>query len=122
MSWDLHALQAEIGKSVGEYAALVAEERITVEAGLVTVVMRLDGALREVVVDPRALRRHGADGLADVLTGAIKTAEHRAAGRRDELAGEVTFLGHPVLEVVREMVSDPESAVRRLAADPQMRR
>lgn len=116
MAWDYHALRTELDRSVDEYATAVARERVTVEIGPVTTVLRLDGALCDLVVDPRALRRHGPDGLAELITDAIRAAEHAAAGRRDVLAEKVTFLGHPVLEVVREMMRDPHAAARRLAA------
>jgi DNA-binding protein YbaB len=122
MAWNPDVLRAEIDRAVDQYAAMVVEERVTVEAGYVTAVLRLDGVLDELVVDPRALRRHGPDGLAELMTEAIRAAEREAAGRRDVLADKVTFLGHPVLEVVREMISDPEAAVRRLAADTKVRR
>jgi DNA-binding protein YbaB len=122
MTWDYQALQAEIDGAVEEYAATVARERVTVEVGSVTAVLRLDGVLDDLVVDPRALRRHGPDGLAELITDTIRAAEHEAAGRRDVLAEKVTFLGHPVLEVVREMTSDPRAAARRLAAEADVRR
>jgi DNA-binding protein YbaB len=116
MAWDYHALRAEMDRSVDEYATAVARDRVTVEVGPVTVVLRLDGALDDLVVDPRALRRHGPDVLGELITDAIRAAEHEAAGQRDVLAEKVTYLGHPVLEVVREMMSDPHAAARRLAA------
>lgn len=116
MSWDTGALRREIDTAVGEYAAVVAAECITVEIGMVTVVMSVDGILREILLDPRAARRLGADGLGELLTEAIRAAEREAAGRRQELAGEVTVLGHPVFEMVDEMVNNPEAAVRRMAA------
>jgi putative ubiquitin-RnfH superfamily antitoxin RatB of RatAB toxin-antitoxin module len=117
MALDTAALRGELDRAVGEYAATVAGERVTVEAGMVTAVLGLDGVLHELVVDPRALRRHGLDGIGERIAEVIRAAEREAASRRDVLAGKVTFLGHPVLEVVREMISDPEAAARRLAAD-----
>jgi DNA-binding protein YbaB len=120
MTWDYHALRAEIDQAVGEYADAVARERVTVEVGPVTVVLRLDGALTDVVLDPRV--PPDPDTLARLLTEAIRAAEHEAAGRRAVLADKVTFLGHPVLEVVREMTSDPHAAARRLATEADVRR
>jgi DNA-binding protein YbaB len=122
MTWDYTALQAEIDQAVNEYTAVLARERVTVEVDLVTAVLRLDGVLDEVVVDPRALRRHGPDRLAELITEAIRAAEHEAATRRDVLADKVTFLGHPVLATVREMIGDPQAAARRLAAEADFRR
>lgn len=117
MVWDVDALEAEITAAVDGYAAVVAAEHVAVETEFVAVVLRLDGVLREVVVDPRAPARRGLDGLAELVTEAIRTAEREADRRRAELAEKVTFLGHPVLEVVREMISDPQAAARRLATD-----
>lgn len=114
MTWDPGALQAEITKAVGDYRALLATERVTVDADLITAVMRLDGVLLEVVVDPRALREE-AEVVADLLTDAIRAAEGEAARRRAEVGHTVTFLGHPVLEVVEQMIKDPAGAARGLA-------
>jgi DNA-binding protein YbaB len=116
MAWDTGALRREIDNAVGEYAAVVAAECITVEIGMVTAVMSADGILREILLDPRAARRLGADGLGELLTEAVRAAEREAAGRRHELAGEVTVLGHPVFELIDEMINNPEAAVRRMAA------
>ena len=121
MSWDTAALQTEIAKAVEDYRALLATERVTVEVGLITAVMRVDGVLLEVVVDPRALREE-ADEVADMLTDAIAAAEDAVARRRDEVGRTVTFLGHPVLEMVELMTKDPVAASSRLAAGPQARR
>jgi DNA-binding protein YbaB len=115
MTWDYRALRDEIDRAVRDHADLVARERVTVEAGPVTAVLTLDGVLADVVIDPRALRRQ--DELGELVTTAIRAAEHEAAARRAVLAEKVTYLGQPVLEVVREMSSDPRAAVRRLATD-----
>jgi hypothetical protein len=77
-------------------------------------VTRLDGVLVDVVIDPRALRKLGADGLGERLTEALRQAEHAAAQRRGELAGGVTFHGLPVFELVEEMINEPEAALRRM--------
>lgn len=122
VAWDYHALQAEIDRSADEYVTAVARERVTVEVGPVTAVLRLDGVLDDLVVDPRALRRHDPEVLAELITDAVRAAEHEADGRRAVLAEKVTVLGHPVLEVVREMSTDPHAAVRRLAAGADPRR
>jgi DNA-binding protein YbaB len=121
MSWDTAALQTEITKAVEEYRALLATERVTVEVDLITAVMRLDGVLIEVVVDPRAMREEP-DELADMLTDAIASAEDAVARRRDAVGRTVTFLGHPVLEMVELMMKDPVAASSRLAGDPESRR
>ena len=113
MTWDYDAVRAEIDRAVREHADAVARERVTVETGHVTVVLTLDGVLADVVIDPRAFRR--LDELDDLVTDAIRAAEQEADVRRQVLAEKVTFLGQPVLEVVREMSSDPAAAVRRLA-------
>jgi DNA-binding protein YbaB len=113
MTWDYQALRAEIDRAVRDHADAVARERVTVEAGPVTAVLTLDGVLADVVIDPRALRRP--DTLAASIVDAVRAAEHEAAARRRVVAEKVTFLGQPVLEVVREMGSDPHAAVRRLA-------
>ena len=122
MAWDTGALQAEIDRAVDEFTALVAGKSVTVDGELVTAVMRLDGALRRLVVDPRAMRRHGAGGLAELITETIRLAEHEAARCRDVLAAKVTFLGHPVLELVQEMIDNPEGVGRRLAAGAELGR
>jgi DNA-binding protein YbaB len=121
MTWDATALRREITKAVEDYHAVLATERVTVEAGLITAVMRLDGVLVEVVVDPRALREE-ADEVADLLTDAIAAAEDAVARRRDEVGHTVTFLGHPVLEMVELMTKDPAAAASRLAGPPEARR
>jgi DNA-binding protein YbaB len=121
VNWDAAALQTEITKAVEQYRALLATERVTVEVDLITAVMRLDGVLLEVVVDPRALREE-ADELGAMLTDAIKAAEDDAARRRDQVGATVTFLGHPVLEMVELMMKDPVAAASRLAGDPETRR
>lgn len=116
MAWDYHAVQAEIDQAVDKHAELIAAERVTVQVDLVTAVMRVDGVLEELVVDPRAMRKHEPERLAELITEAIRAAEHEADGRREVLAEKVTFRGRPVLALVREMISDPEAAARRLAA------
>jgi DNA-binding protein YbaB len=118
MTWDAAALQTEITKAVEEYHALLATERVTAETAMVTAVMRLDGALLDVLVDPRAMRD---EHLGRLLTDAIRAAEREVAGRRAALAATVTFLGHPVLDVVEEMINDPAAAVRRFAGEPVRR-
>lgn len=115
MTWDHRAVRAEIDRAVRDHADAVARERVTAGAGAVTAVLTLDGALVDVVIDPRAPR--ALDRLGDAITEAVRAAEDEAVARRRVLAEEVTFLGQPVLEVVREMASDPRAAVRRLAAD-----
>lgn len=122
MVWDYGAVQTEIDGAVGEYADQVAREHATARVGFVTVVLRLDGALADLVVDPRAPRRHDAEELAALIADAIRAAEHEAAGRRAVLAEKVTVLGHPVLGLVREMISDPQAVARRLAAEADVRR
>lgn len=122
MAWDHRALQAEIDRAVAGHADLVARERATARVGFVTAVLRLDGVLEDVVVDPRALRRHDPDELGDLVTEAIRAAEHEAATRRDVLAEKVTVLGHPVLGLVREMIDNPQAVARRLAAEAELRR
>jgi len=122
MTWDYRALQGEIDRAVEEYADVLARERVTAEVDHVTAVMRLDGVLLDVALDPRALRRHEPDVLGKVITEAIRAAEREVDARRDVLADKVTFLGHPVLEVVREMISDPQAAARRLATEADVRR
>jgi len=120
MAWDYHALRMEIDTAVEKYAAALARERVTVKAGPVTVVLRLDGVLADLVVDPRAL--HRLDTLAELITDALRAAEREAAVRRDALAGRVTFLGQPVLALVQEMTNDPRAVARRLAAAADVRR
>lgn len=114
MDWDAGALRREIDTAVERYAAVIATERVTVETEWVTAVMRLDGALRDIQLDPRAVRRLGADGLGAELTEAIRAAEQEVERRCRELAGQVTFLGHPVFDLIDEMINDPAGAVRRL--------
>lgn len=113
MAWDYHALRTEIDTAVEKYAAALARERVTVKVGPVTAVLRLDGVLDDLVVDPRAW--HQLDALEEQVTEALRAAEHEAAARRDALASRVTFLGHPVLAMVQEMTSDPQAVARRLA-------
>jgi hypothetical protein len=122
MSWDYHALAAEIDRAVGGHAAEVANERVTVDVGPTTAVLRLDGVLEELAIDPRAMRRHTSEELAGLITRTIRAAEHEAAARRGVLAEKVTVLGHPVLEMVRQMIDDPEAVARRLAAEADVRR
>jgi DNA-binding protein YbaB len=122
VNWDYRALQTEIDRAVEDYADVLARERVTAEVDHVTVVLRLDGVLLDVVLDPRVLRRHEPAALGDVITEAIRAGEREVAARRDVLAEKVTFLGHPVLEVVREMISDPQAAARRLATEADVRR
>jgi hypothetical protein len=113
MAWDYHALRLEIDTAVEKYAAALARERVTVKVGPVTAVLRLDGVLDGLVVDPRAWQR--LDTLGEGARGGRRAAARAAAGRRDALAGRVTFLGHPVLAMVQEMTSDPRAVARRLA-------
>jgi DNA-binding protein YbaB len=122
MTWDYHALRGEIDRAVDGYATRIARETATVRVGLVTAVLRLDGVLVDLVVDPRALRRHDPDELAVLITEAIRAAEHEASALRDVLGEEVTVNGRPVLALVREMVADPQGTVRRLAAEADVRR
>jgi DNA-binding protein YbaB len=121
MTWDANALQAEITKATADYHALLATERVTVEVDLITAVMRLDGVLLEVVVDPRA-QREEVDEVEAMLTDAIKAAEDAVDQRRDAVGRTVTFLGHPVLEMVELMMKDPVAAAARLAGNPEPRR
>lgn len=114
MNWDPAALQNEITKAVEEYHALLATERITVEVDLITAVMRLDGVLTEVLIDPRA-QREEPEELEAALLDAIRATEDAVDRRRAEVGGKVTFLGHPVLELVDQMIKDPAGAARRLA-------
>jgi DNA-binding protein YbaB len=116
MAWDYHALQAEIDTAVEKYAAALARERATARVGPVTAVLRLDGVLADLVIDPRATH----DALAEVITEALRAAEREVAGRREALASRVTFLGHPVLAMVQEMTSDPRAVARRLAASAEI--
>ena len=122
MSWDYQALRARIDEAVEEYTRGLARERVTVSVGPVSVVLRLDGSLADVVLDPRAPHRYDSDALAALVVEAIRAAEHEVTGRRDVLAGTVTFLGHPVLEVVQEMMTDPHAAARRLGTAADTRR
>jgi len=108
-------MNADIGRAVDDYTKVVAQHSVTVEMELVTVVMRLDGALSEVDIDQRALRRHGAARLGELVTDAIREAEREAAAGRDELVGTVTYRGHSLVEVMAEMASDPAAAIRRLS-------
>jgi hypothetical protein len=117
----MKALEREIGAAVDAYAAMIAAERVTVDTGPVTAGLGLDGALHDLTIDPRTLARCAPDELAAHITRAIRAAESAAERRRAELAEKVTFLGHPVLEVVREMINDPEAAARRLTVDAQRR-
>jgi DNA-binding protein YbaB len=114
MRWDADAMRREIDAAVDGYAAALATERVTVETDLVTAVARLDGVLVDVVIDPRALRKLGVDGLGEQLTDTLQQAERAAAQRRGELAGQVSFHGLPVFELVDEMINDPDAALRRL--------
>lgn len=118
MAWDPGALRREIDKAIDAYAGAIATERVTVETGMVTAVMRSDGVLRDIRIDPRAARRLGADGLGEQLTEAIRAAERAAAECRRELAGTMTFLGFPVNEMIDEMINNPEDAVRRMVTGP----
>lgn len=122
MAWDYHALQGEIDRAVDGYATTIERERVTARVGFVTAVLRLDGALVDLVVDPRALRQQGPDELAEMITEAIRAAEHEASAMRDAHGEGVTFLGRPVLELVREMIADPQAVARRLAAEADVRR
>ena len=116
---ELYSLAGEIQRTVAGFAAKMASGRVTAETGdgCVRAVMGLDGFLERVDIGPRALRDHGADGLSRLVLSAIRDGEARARERRDELAGEVQFLGYPVLELVEQMANDPEGAVRRLSGD-----
>jgi hypothetical protein len=122
MSWDYHALQAEIDRAVDGHATEVATERVSVDVGPASAVLRLDGVLEELSIDPRAMRRHSPEELAGLILETIRAAEHEAAARRGVLAEKVTVLGHPVLETVRQMIEDPEAVARRLAAEAEVRR
>jgi len=122
MAWDDHALRKEIDGAVDGYADQLARERVTVKVGLVTAVLRLDGVLDDLVVDPRALRRHSAEELAELITETIRAAEHEAAGLREVVADTVTYLGYPVHALVQQMIDDPHAVVRRLAGDAEVRR
>lgn len=122
MTWDHHALQGEIDRAVDGYATTIVREHVTARAGFVTAVLRLDGVLLDLVVDPRALRQLDPEELAEMITEAIRAAEHEASARRDVLGDEVTFLGRPVLGLVREMIADPQATARRLAAEADVRR
>ena len=115
MAWDHRALRAELDRAVDEYATTVARERVTAEVGPVTAVLRLDGVLADLVIDPRATH----DALAEVITETLRAAEREVDGRREALASQVTFLGHPVLAMVQEMTSDPRAVARRLAASAE---
>lgn len=114
MRWDAGALRREIDASVDGYTAGVAAERVTVETGMVTAVTCLDGVLMDVEIDPRAVRKLGAAGLGEQLTEALQAAERAAAARRSELAGQVTFRGLPVFELVEQMINEPDVAIRRM--------
>jgi hypothetical protein len=121
MAWDYHAVQVEIDRAVEKYAAALAREHVTVDVSSVTAVMRLDGALLDLAIDSRALRRLGSDELGGLIAETIRAAEHEAAGRREALAETVTILGEPVFALVREMTNDPQGVARRLAAEATMR-
>jgi DNA-binding protein YbaB len=114
MHWDAGALRREIDRAVDGYADRLATERVTAETEMVTAVLRLDGVLCDIRIDQRAIRRLGADRLGVELTEAIRAAERAVDQRRRELAGGVTFLGHPVFELIEEMINAPEAAVARL--------
>jgi DNA-binding protein YbaB len=116
---DLYSLAGEIQRTVDGFTTKLATERVTAEAGEGTVraVMGLDGFLERVDIGPRGLRDHGLAGLSQLVRAAVRDAEDRAQVRRDELAGQVQFLGYPVLELVEEMANDPEAAIRRLSGD-----
>ncbi len=116
MPWDTDAMNADIGRAVDDYAKRITQHSVTVDVDLVTVVMRLDGWLSDVVIDQRALKRHGAEGLGELVTEAIREAERQAAAGRDELVGTVTYRGHSLVEVMAEMANDPAAAMRRLSA------
>jgi DNA-binding protein YbaB len=113
--WDTDAMNADVGRAVDGYAARIAQHSVTVDVELVTVVMRLDGSLSEVDIDQRALRRHGAHRLGELVTEAIREAERAAAAGRDELVGTVSYRGHSLVEVMAEMATDPAAALRRLS-------
>jgi DNA-binding protein YbaB len=115
MALDSGAVGREIDKAVEDYAATLGTEQVTGEAELVTAVLRLDGTLDDIRIDQRAIRALGADGLGAALTEAIRAAERAADGRSRDLADQVTVLGHPVFELIEEMVNEPAAAVRRLA-------
>lgn len=115
MPWDTDAMNADITRSVNDYTKLIAQHSVTVEVDLVTVVMGLDGSLSEVDIDQRALRRHGAQRLGELVTEAIREAEQEAAAGRHELVDRVTYRGHSLVEVMAEMASDPAAAMRRLS-------
>ena len=115
MDWDAGALRREIDNAVEGYAGVIATGDVTVETDMVTAVAGLDGVLLDVRIDPRAVRRLGAEGLGAELTEAIRAAERAIARRCQELAGDVTFLGHPVFELVEEMLNEPEAAIRRMS-------
>lgn len=115
MPWDTDAMNADIGRAVNDYRTRITQHSVTVEVDLVTVVMRLDGSLSEVDIDPRALRRHGAHRLGELVTEAIREAEREAAAGRDEMVGTVTYRGHSLVEVMAEMANDPAAAIRRLS-------
>jgi DNA-binding protein YbaB len=118
MAWEPDALRREIDKAIDDYADAVAAGRVTVVTGMVTTVMRLDGVLGDIQIDPRAMRKLSPDCLCELLTEAIRAAEAEAACRCGELAGKVTFLGYPVDEMIDDMINRPEDAVRRMAAGP----
>lgn len=114
MHWDQAGMRRDIDNAVSGYTRALATEEVTAEVGMVTAVLRLDGVLRDIRIQARAIRTLGAEGLGAALTEAIRAAELAAGQRRRELAGAVTFGGHPVFELIDEMINAPESAVRRL--------
>lgn len=115
MPWDTDAMNADIGRAVQDYTKLITQHSVTVEVDLVTVVMGLDGSLSEVDIDQRALRRHGALRLGELVAEAIHEAEREAAAGRQELVDTVTYRGHSLVEVMAEMANDPAAAMRRLS-------
>lgn len=115
MPWDTDAMNADIGRAVADYTKIIAQHSVTVEVDMVTVVMGLDGRLSEVDIDQRALRRHGAHRLGELVTEAIREAEREAAAGRDELVDTVTYRGHSLVEVMAEMARDPAAAIQLLS-------
>jgi DNA-binding protein YbaB len=115
VAWDVDAMNADIARAVADYTSRIAQRSVVIERDLVTVVMRLDGVLSEVDIDARALRRHGAARLGELVTEAIRAAEDATEAGRDEVAATVTYRGHNVVEVMAEMATDPAAAARRLS-------
>jgi DNA-binding protein YbaB len=115
-AWGPDSLEAEIERAVNGYVASLADEEVSGSVQGVTARVRLDGTLTRVVFDRDVPRRYGPTALGELVVHAVQAAMRSAEQRRVELAGSVTFLDRPVLELVQDMIDDPAGTTRRLAA------